>query len=52
MKHWPAPDHRLVEWHKKTFGEGNVFLEITHHPEIEGEEYLLSQTKKLAQKRK
>lgn len=23
-----------LEWHKKTFGKENVFIEITHHPEI------------------
>lgn len=40
----------ILEWHKRVFGEGNVFLEITHHPEIEGEEYLLNQTKKLSEK--
>ena len=25
-----------LEWHKNIFGKENVFLEITHHPEIEG----------------
>jgi len=24
--------------HKSTFGEGNVFLEITHHPKVKGHE--------------
>ncbi|MDP3996108.1 MAG: DNA polymerase III subunit alpha [bacterium] len=28
----------IALWYKKTFGEGNFFLEITHHPEIEGHE--------------
>ncbi len=27
----------IVDWYKKTFGTENFFLEITHHPEIEGQ---------------
>ncbi|NQV88146.1 MAG: DNA polymerase III subunit alpha [Parcubacteria group bacterium] len=28
----------LIEWYKKVFGEENFFIEITHHPEIDGHE--------------
>ena len=28
----------LIEWYKKIFGDKNFFIEITHHPEIEGHE--------------
>jgi len=28
----------LANWYKKIYGEENFFLEITHHPEIEGHE--------------
>jgi DNA polymerase-3 subunit alpha len=28
----------LVSWYKKVYGEENFYLEITHHPEIEGHE--------------
>lgn len=28
----------LVEWYKNIFGSENFFIEITHHPEIEGHE--------------
>lgn len=38
----------IVEWYKVTFGTKNVFLELTHHPEIEGHEYLQEQIKSLA----
>ena len=27
----------LIEWYKKVYGDENFFLEITHHPEIEGQ---------------
>jgi DNA polymerase-3 subunit alpha len=27
----------LLSWYKKTYGNENVFLEITHHPEIDGQ---------------
>ncbi|MBP9759865.1 MAG: DNA polymerase III subunit alpha [Candidatus Pacebacteria bacterium] len=37
-----------VTWYTRTFGVGNVFLELSHHPEIEGHEYLQTQIKKLA----
>ena len=30
----------IIDWYKKTFGNDNVFLEITHHPEFEGHEKL------------
>ncbi|MSU54933.1 MAG: DNA polymerase III subunit alpha [Candidatus Taylorbacteria bacterium] len=28
----------ITAWYKKTFGEDSFYLEITHHPEIEGHE--------------
>ena len=31
----------VAEWHKKIYGAQNFFLEITHHPEIEGHEDLM-----------
>jgi DNA polymerase-3 subunit alpha len=40
----------IVAWYVDTFGKDNVFLEITHHPEIEGHEYLQTQIKELAKK--
>lgn len=30
-----------INWYKKSFGENNVFLEITHHPEVSGHEELM-----------
>ncbi len=33
-----AKAKELSDWHKKSFGAENFFLEITHHPEIEGHE--------------
>jgi len=38
----------LVEWYKNTYGAENFFLEITHHPEMDGHTDLMSQIKKLA----
>jgi DNA polymerase-3 subunit alpha len=29
---------KLVTWYKKVYGEENFYLELTHHPEIEGHE--------------
>ncbi|MGB8815745.1 MAG: DNA polymerase III subunit alpha [Minisyncoccia bacterium] len=37
----------LVDWYKKIYGD-NFFLEITHHPEIEGQIELKEKIKKLA----
>ena len=31
----------LLTWYKNVYGKENVFLEITHHPEIEGHEQLM-----------
>ncbi|MFQ5662092.1 MAG: DNA polymerase III subunit alpha [Candidatus Paceibacteria bacterium] len=36
----------ILEWYKNTFGK-DVYLEITHHPEIEGHENLQNQIKKM-----
>ncbi len=38
-----------LDWYKKTFGGGNVYLEITHHPEIEGHQEVQEKIKELAQ---
>lgn len=38
----------LLDWHKKVYGEGNVFLEITHHPELDGHNDLVSRIKAFA----
>ncbi len=35
--------------HKSTFGEGNVFLEITHHPKVKGHEKAMKELIKLSQ---
>ena len=32
---------RLVAWYKEVYGIKNFFLEITHHPEIDGHEVLM-----------
>ncbi|MEK7589819.1 MAG: DNA polymerase III subunit alpha [Patescibacteria group bacterium] len=37
-----------LEWHKNIFGKENVFLEITHHPEIEGHQEVQKKIKELA----
>ncbi|MFA7252607.1 MAG: DNA polymerase III subunit alpha [Candidatus Paceibacterota bacterium] len=36
-----AEAKRLVAWYKEVYGEKNFFLELTHHPEIEGHEELM-----------
>ncbi len=41
---------KIVDWYKKVFGKDNFFLEITHHPEIEGQLELKEKIKKLAEK--
>ncbi|MBL7044995.1 MAG: DNA polymerase III subunit alpha [Parcubacteria group bacterium] len=38
-----------LEWYKNTFGNDNVYLEITHHPEIEGHQEVQEKIKKLSQ---
>lgn len=37
MSHFEQAEERL-EWYRKTFGQNNFFIEITHHPEIKGHE--------------
>ncbi len=37
-----------IAWYKKVYGLENFFIEITHHPEIEGHEGLMQQLLKLA----
>lgn len=36
----------LDQWYKKTFGAENFFLEITHHPDIDGHEKSMEMIKK------
>lgn len=36
-----------LEWHKNIFGKEDVYLEITHHPEIEGHSELQNRIKDL-----
>ena len=38
----------VSEWYKKIFGDENIYLEITHHPEIDGHKKLQEQIKKLS----
>jgi DNA polymerase III subunit alpha len=38
-----------LEWHKNTFGKENVFLEITHHPEIAGHQEIQTEIKKISE---
>lgn len=39
---------KILDWYKKTFGNENLFLEITHHPEIEDQIELKNKIIKLA----
>ena len=39
-----------IDWHKKIYGAQDFFLEITHHPEIEGHEDLMKKSYTLARK--
>ncbi len=41
---------RVVAWYVDTFGAGNVFLEVTHHPEIEGHEYMQKKIRELSKR--
>lgn len=36
----PEKAKELVDFYKETYGEDNFFLEVVHHPEIEGQEEL------------
>lgn len=38
----------LIAWYKKIYGGDNFFIEITHHPEIEGHEAKMDSLKKIA----
>ncbi len=38
----------LVAWYKKVYGEENFYLELTHHPEIDGHEELMEKIVTLA----
>jgi DNA polymerase-3 subunit alpha len=40
---------QIVKRYEKVFGVNNTFLELTHHPEIEGHEYLQEQIVHLSQ---
>ncbi len=39
-------------WYKKVFGEDNFFLEITHHPEVEGHAKKMEVLKKFSERSK
>lgn len=39
---------KLIDWYRKTYGNDNFFIEITHHPEIEGHEGKMAELVKLA----
>ncbi len=43
-----AKAKELVAWYKEVYGFENFFLEITHHPEIDGHMNLMADIKKLA----
>ncbi len=38
----------IIDWYKKVYGQDNFFLEITHHPEIEGQLELKEKIIKIA----
>ena len=38
----------LINWYKKIYGAENFFLEITHHPEIEGHEEIMTKVISIA----
>lgn len=40
--------NEAVDWHKEVFGRENIYLEITHHPEIDGHAKLQKDIEKLA----
>ena len=40
----------LTDWYLKTYGDGNVYFEITHHPEIEGHPENQEKIKEFAKK--
>lgn len=37
----------ILKWFKDVYGQNNFFLEVTHHPEIEGQTFLKSEIIKL-----
>jgi DNA polymerase-3 subunit alpha len=40
--------HRLISWYKQVYGKDNFYLELTHHPEIEGHEETMAKIIRLA----
>ena len=40
--------HRLISWYKQIYGQDNFYLELTHHPEIEGHEETMAKIVRLA----
>jgi len=40
--------HRLISWYKQAYGKDNFYLELTHHPEIEGHEETMRKIMRLA----
>jgi DNA polymerase III subunit alpha len=39
---------RLINWYKQIYGKDNFYLELTHHPEIEGHEETMTKIIRLA----
>ncbi len=46
--HNAAAALECLKWYTQVFGEGNVYLQITHHPEIDGHRELVAQIVKLS----
>ncbi len=42
----------IIDWYKKIYGKDNFFLEITHHPEMEGQVELKEKIIKIAKETK
>jgi DNA polymerase III subunit alpha len=40
--------HNLISWYKQVYGKDNFYLELTHHPEIEGHEETMKKIIRLA----
>jgi DNA polymerase-3 subunit alpha len=40
--------HQLISWYKQIYGKDNFYLELTHHPEIEGHEETMKKIVRLA----
>lgn len=40
--------HRLISWYKQVYGKENFYLELTHHPEIDGHKETMAKIVRLA----